>query len=136
MDQPLRKEGLLALRNRDRVDDDVVDEIRPHGGGISEIAHLHRRRAIGRYLRPCVIGVALEIDQDVDLVRMNAFCRVAMGHRINFDEPVERTIKPRAHWALVVRAIGIGQDLEAIAIVAFEQLGHQLRGRMLMKIAG
>src|SRR5258708_3747155 len=47
MDQPFRKEGLLAAWHNEGVDDDIVDEIRPHGSGIAEVAHLHRRRAIG-----------------------------------------------------------------------------------------
>src|ERR1700682_6267038 len=71
MNQPFRKERLLARWDDEGVDDDVVDEVRAHGGGISEITHLHRRRAIGRYRRPGVMGIALQINQDIDLVGMN-----------------------------------------------------------------
>src|ERR1700688_4765543 len=44
MNQSLREEWLLVLWDDKRIDDDVVDEIRPHGSGISEITHLHRGR--------------------------------------------------------------------------------------------
>ncbi len=113
----------MAAGDDEGVDDDVVDEIRPHGGGISEIAHLHRRRPTGCYRRPGVMGVALEIDEDVDLVR-------------NVNETVERGTKPRAHRGFVIGTIGIGEHFEAVAVVALEQFGHQPRRGMLMKISG
>src|SRR5229473_5660419 len=52
VNQSFREERLLEIRHHMRIDHDIVDEICAHGGGKTEIAHLHRRRAIGGYRRP------------------------------------------------------------------------------------
>ena len=96
VNQLLRKERLLAIWNDERIDDNVVDEIGSHGGGITEIAHLHRRRTVRRDRRPGVMSVALEIDQDVDLVGMDPRCGLVVRQRVNIDKPVEcRTSRAR-----------------------------------------
>src|SRR5216684_8319953 len=136
MNQPFRKERLLATWDDEGVDDDVVDEVRAHGGGISEITHLHRRRAIGRYRRPGVMGIALQINQDIDLVGMDKLRGLMVRARANVDKTIECGSQPRPHRAMIVGAVGIGENLEAVTIVAFEQFGHQLRGGVLMKISG
>ena len=79
MNEPLRKEILLARRDHEAVDDDVIDEVCSHRGRISEITHLHWRRAMGRYGRTRLMGIALEIDENVDMVGMDPSCRLAMG---------------------------------------------------------
>src|SRR5450755_3955075 len=136
MNQPFRKERLLARWDDEGVDDDIVDEVRAHGGGISEITHLHRRRAIGRYRRPGVMGIALQINQDIDPFCTDKLRGLMVRARANVDKAIERGSQPRPHRAMIVGAVGIGENLEAVTIVAFEQFGHQLRGGVLIKISG
>ena len=82
------------------------------------------------------MGIALEIDQDIDPVRVNGSRRIVMRQRANVDKTIERGSKPRAHRAIVVRPVGISQHFESLAIVLLEQFRHQLRCRVLMKIPG
>ena len=67
VDDLLGEERLVLERSNDLVGDDVVDERRAHGAGIAEIAHLDGRRTIGQDAGPRILGVALQIDRDVDL---------------------------------------------------------------------
>src|SRR5258708_16158899 len=82
------------------------------------------------------MGVALEINQDVDFVGMDQVCGLAVRQSLNVDETVECGSKPCAHRAVIIGAIGIGENLEAATIVMLEQFGHQVRRGMLMKISG
>ncbi len=79
-------------------------------------------------------GVPLEIDQDVDLVRVNAPCGFAVRQGADVGKAIEPAHQPHAHRAVVIGTVGIGEDLEAAAIMALEQLGHQLSGGVLMKV--
>src|ERR1700737_3216421 len=82
------------------------------------------------------MGIALEINEDIDLVRMDEPCRLGVRQGANVNKAVERGTKPRPHRTVVIGTVGISEHFEAVAIVALEQFGHQLRRRMLMKISG
>src|SRR5262249_43008920 len=60
---------LLLLINREThpVRQYVVDEFHAHCCGISEVAHLQRRRAASQYRRSPVLGMAFQVDGDVDI---------------------------------------------------------------------
>ena len=50
------------------------------------------------------------------------------------DEAVERIEQPLAHRAAVVRPHGVGDDLEALAVVLLEQARGEERGRVLVEV--
>src|SRR5215472_6395032 len=99
MYQSFCEERLLIGWDDERVHDDVVNEISPHRGWIAEIIYLHRCRPVRHDLRSCAVRVALEIDQDVDAVLVNARGGVAMRQRRDIDEAIEDPFEPPAHGA-------------------------------------
>src|SRR5262249_39514989 len=62
VDDHLAVRGLLIERQNDPVRQYVVDEIHAHCCGISEVAHLHRRRAVSQNRRAPVLGMAFQVD--------------------------------------------------------------------------
>ena len=67
MHDRLAVERLPVERQHDRIGDDVVDIVRGHGGEIAEIADLDRRRAARQNAGAGILGVADEVDGDVDV---------------------------------------------------------------------
>ena len=80
------------------------------------------------------MGIALQIDQDIDLVLMDPSAASRCESLRDVHELVEGTGEPGAHRAAVIRAVAIGNDLETIPVVTLEQSRHQLRRGVLMEI--
>src|SRR6185437_8380839 len=81
------------------------------------------------------MGIALEINQDVDFVAMDVFRGLAVRAGVNVDKAVKRGLQPRAHRTAIIRTVGISENLEAVAVVAFKQLDHQSRCGVLVEIS-
>src|SRR5437588_5869220 len=60
-------ESLILYRNDGLIGDHVIDTVRAHRSGVGQILCLHRRAAIDEYRWPALIGIALEINGDIDL---------------------------------------------------------------------
>ena len=58
----------------------------------------------------------------------------AVRQRVDVGEAVEGRDQPRAHVAAGIGAVGVAVDLETVAVVAFDQLGDQISGRVVVKI--
>ena len=130
----LGEQHLPVARHDEFVGDDVIDERRAHGARIAEIIDLHGRRTKRQDFRPRPMGMAFQIDQDVDVVGPDARRGVAVRQRIDVGEAVESRNQPRAHAAARIGAIGVAVDLEAVAVVALDQFGDQISGRVVVKI--
>src|SRR5262249_36783241 len=81
------------------------------------------------------LGVALEIDRDVDLALVQQFRDLAVALRAHIVERFEALDQPPPDVAAVIAAERDADHLEARAIMALEQLGNQASGRMLMEIS-
>ena len=134
MDDPLREVRLLVHRRDEGVGDDVVDEVGAHAAGIAQEVDLHGRRAVGQDLGPGVLGVALQVDEDVDPVIVDAPCRVRVRELAHVDEAIEGCQQPLAHVAAVVGAEAVAEDLEARAVVPLQQLGDQASRGMALEV--
>jgi hypothetical protein len=82
-------EHVFARRNHDGIGNDVVDEIRAQGAGMTEIVHLDRRRAGGENAGPGIAAMAHEVDRDVDLVVADALGDVAVAQRTHVVKRIE-----------------------------------------------
>src|SRR5205814_8397766 len=82
-------ECLLAERQHNPVGNDIVDKVRAHRARIAKIIHLDRRRACRQDGGPRALGVALEIDRDVDAEIKQEVCDlgVALG------DDIEKTVE-------------------------------------------
>jgi hypothetical protein len=103
----------------------VVDEGQPGGGRQPEVGDLHRRRPIGQHARARAQGLALQVDQDVDLVAADELRRLLVAERVDALEVVHGADDALAQRGAVLAAPVEGVDLEAAAVVQLEQLHRQ-----------
>ena len=130
MDDPFAVVVLLVRRQHHSVGQNIVDEVDAHGGGKSEIADLDRCRPVGQYRRARLLGVALEIDGDVDVESAQELRRLPVAAQTDIVEPIKCFDEPGTDLAAVVGTIGDAQYLEPIAVVELEQL-RDLPGRRM-----
>ena len=118
----------------DAVADEVVDEARAGGRRVAEVGRLDRRGPVGEQLHSAVARVALEIDRDVDAVVANALRDGAVGLAVDVDEVLAGGAHAAGDVGVVVAAVRIEEGLEARGVAAFQQLGHQHRGGVLVEV--
>ena len=90
MDDPLREVRLRVHRRHEGVGDDVVDEVGAHAAGIAQEVDLQGRRPKRQDLGPGVLGVALQVDEDVDAVIVDAPRGLRVRELAHVDEAIER----------------------------------------------
>src|SRR6516225_2133825 len=89
VDDHLAVRRLLIEWQNDPVRQYVVDEIHAHCRGIAEVAHLYRRRAAGQNRRSPVLGIAFQVDGDVDTEieqKLRYFAVAALRHVVELIE--------------------------------------------------
>ncbi len=123
-------------RGHEAVRQDIIAQARTKGAGIAEKIDLHRRGTQGQDRGPRILGEAFQVDQDIDGVAVNGLRRLQVRKRTDIDETIKGPQKPGPHRATVVRAIGIGADLEHRMVMRLKRLDQQQRGRMVMEIIG
>src|SRR5262245_259788 len=93
---------LLLNRQDDRVDNDVVDEIRAGRPGKSEIAGLNRRRPESENAWPRVLGMPFQVDSDVNPKLVEQPRDILVASCPGIEEPIERRRQPRAYLAALI----------------------------------
>ena len=134
MDDLLGEPGLLIHRHDEGVGDDVVDEVRAHAAGVAQVVDLHGCRPVGQNLRSRVLGVALEVDEDVDAILVDAAGCTRMRNGPHVDEVVEGRLQAPADVAAIVVAEAVAEDLEAAAVVSLQQLRDQAAGGVAVEV--
>ena len=76
----------------------------------------------------------LEVDQDVDRVRLDDRGRLAVADRSQVAPVRKRRGHATSHRAVFVRAVAVPEGLEAIAIVMLEKPGCETRSGMLVEV--
>ena len=82
-------------RYDDRVGDQIVHEVAAHAAEIADVTHLHWSRAQREDVRPCVTGVAAEVDGDVYLEPPGERGDLVVGLPSDRQKTVERRLDPR-----------------------------------------
>src|SRR5262245_14637214 len=134
VDDHLAVRLLLIERQNDPIRQYIVDEIHPHCCGISEVARLHRRRAVSENRRPPVLGMAFQVDGDVDIEVEQQLRRFAVAAQRHVVELIERRDQAPARLTAVVYAIGHAEHLESGPVVQLEQLGRKPGRSMVAEI--
>ncbi len=80
------------------------------------------------------LRIALEIDEDIDLVVIDALRRGAVADAVEIDEAVEGLPSLWRSSLRSSRAIGIGDDLEAGMVVRSNSPAIRTRGRVAEEI--
>src|SRR5215469_4026595 len=113
MDEPLAEEILLTRRHKEPVDNDVIDELRPHCARKPDVVHLDRCRPEREDRSPAGSGVAIEIYQDIDVIGVNELGCLTFCSFVDVDEPIEGTYEASAHRILVVWPGRVTGNVEA-----------------------
>ena len=129
-----RVKELLIKRKHDRVRNDVIYKVRPGRTGKSHITCLNGRNAICQYADSSIRRVPLQIDCDVNVQITDQFgsLRIQLGGDV--EEPVKGFDQTRSNCAAIVRPERNSDHLEAFSVVKFEELGHDIRGDMPVKV--
>ena len=130
------EESLVRLGHDPAVGEDVIHEIRAHGAGKAEIIDLDGRRAAGENIRTGILGVAHQVDGDVDA----HFARQRRDTRLVHGPHVVETIRgidgAAAHLVLDIRAEGEEVNLETAFVMFFEQSRHVVHDRVVVQVGG
>ena len=79
--------------------------------------------------------IALQIDQDIDVIGMDAPDRIERRHTREIDESVAIFHDAPAVFAAIIRATGMGVHGNGRPVMRPEQTQHQMGRRVIMKIA-
>ena len=114
----------MLRRDDGGISDEIVVVRGPHSAGKAEPIHDDRCRLSRKHFGPRVLGVPVEINQDVDAV----FCDLGSG-RIVIEVVDVAPMVDRILGALLGRigsldAARIGEDLEVLVIVLLHDVGH------------
>ena len=107
------------------IGDDVVVIRTAHRAGVAQPVDDDRRRPPGEKVGAGEIGVAVDIDQDVDAVAQNLLRRLGIAHGVDVDPMVDGASDPGLDEIRGVRAAIIDEHLDGGAVVQLENLGHQ-----------
>ncbi len=116
------------------VGDDVVVVGRAHGPGIAEPVGDHRRGAQGEHLGACILGVTVEIDEDVDPVLRDFHCHLVVAETVDLEPLVHRRHGARLRRVGALDAAVVGVNLELRAVVRFQHVRHAEPDGMLAQI--
>ena len=126
----------MGGRHQHFVRQQVVDPVSPGGCGIAEIGNLNGCGPTGQNAVATAVGMALQIDGDIDFQRLYQIGDSAVRLIRNVDEAVEAGMKPGADWLVAGLAIGQRNNLETIAAMKLEQFRHEEGGRVGVQIGG
>ena len=132
--QLFRVARLLVEGSDERIDQNVVDEVDPHGPREAEVAHLHRGRPAGHDPGPRALRPSRQVDRDVNPEVGEPLRRLGVARGAHIDEVLERLPEPLPHRTVVGPSPRDGVDLEPLPIVPLEQLGHQIRQGVLAEV--
>jgi hypothetical protein len=94
----------------------------------------HRRRLPGQHAHAVVACIALQVDQQVAAVGVDAGGNVAVAQPAQVDEVFTGLLDAPAHGAAVGLAVRVQRHLEAAAVVVLEHLGHQDAGGVFVEV--
>ena len=114
------------------VRDDVLVERAAHRAGETAEVRDYRRRPISEDPRPRLLGIAVEVDQDVDLVRTDLRSRFGVSNSADVAPTVDRRLDPimrrivRAWLAAIV-----AKHLDTALVVELHRLAERETHGML-----
>src|SRR5207249_4160352 len=83
-----------------------------------------------------VAGVAVDVDQDVDPVGADLRGGRLVAHFADVDPVLDRGLDPLVQRALVLAPAIVGEDLDVLAVVQLEELGHQVADGVVAQVGG
>src|SRR6266849_6336095 len=136
MDNLLRVERLVLLRENELVPKDIVIHARSQGPGITEITDPNRGRPMRKDARPGMSRVPHQIYHDVHFQVPHQLRRLEISFGTYIEEPIETPCESGPHLAPVIDAEGSAYDLELRAVVELEELRNAVSDGVFPKIPG
>ena len=134
MDDFLIIKALLINGQHGRIRQDVIQEVGTHSAGIAKIADLYRCQPRGEGRKPGILGVALQVNGNINARLARCCDDRAIGKPGTFMEMIHRGAGAGAHCVFNFWTIGKGMDFEGVSVVAFQHAGKQLHGRVIVQI--
>ena len=130
----LAVEALVAGGYQDRVADHIVHERQTAGAGKADVVRGDRHRVLLQHAGARMLGVAVEVDGDVDAARRQVGGDLRVAPAAHVDEAVEGAGQPPRKIIRRMTAVGVAMHLEALAVVQLEDLGQHPHHRVLLEI--
>src|SRR5206468_1016103 len=92
----------MLLGYDDTIGNDVVDELGAHRSGVTEVAHLNRRRTAHKYFWTGIVGESFQVHGDVDFQVSKEPRYFAIALMANVDKSVKGAPQTRSHFAAIV----------------------------------
>src|SRR5262249_34536128 len=110
------------------------DEVGPRRAGVTEVAHLDRRRPVGQNANPGIFGMAGDIDHDVDRKLADERRDLAVRSFPYIMEAINGCRYPRPWFAALIGPIGDGVHFKAGTIVLLQQPHNAIADGMAAKV--
>lgn len=134
----LAVEGAQVLRDHHGVADDVVDVVGAQRAAEAQELSLYRRGTKSKDFIASAFRVAVEIDEDVDLVNVvDVACEVGRVHVRHIEKVLDILFEEVASVAAIGRCRRVQEDFKLVTIVIKEErLVQQLTQRVVVEIGG
>ncbi|KAI1694069.1 hypothetical protein Ddc_22386 [Ditylenchus destructor] len=133
---PLVVERAPVLGDQHRIGEQHVVVRGARGPQVAEEQHLHRRDPFGEERASGLVGVAAQIDGDVDGQLAAGVADLVVGEMAHIEEGVDRGADPLLHRVVLHRADVERDDVEALAVVMAEDAGQQEGDGVDAEVAG
>ena len=132
--QLLAVEALAARWHEGGVADDVIETIQPQCAGVADQVDGHRRRPVPEDAKARALGVAHQVDGDVDLLLAQVPGDFGIAQRVDLVVALEAGAQAIAHAGALGLAVGVSVDVEAAAVVQLEHFGQGRHHGMLGEV--
>jgi len=130
----LREERTNLGGNSDRIGEQVIDRRQARPGPMSPRGHLDRSGFAGKGPKSIALRVSRQVDQNVDLVGLDAIRQPVIGPFRNVS-PARGLFSEGFGDGVLGGSAGITNDLELRLVVILQHGPERERGRMFSEVA-
>ncbi len=135
IDHLLAEQGILLRRHHDLIDEKVIHGGQPGAQIVAPACGLDRGRFAGKDAETMPQRMAGKIDQNIDVIPADHLRRPVILQGVD-DPPAIHRLPKAPGPVILLKAVGITEDLKPVAII-MEQQGRKGGGRrMLPEISG
>ena len=125
----------LAAGGHERgVAHDVVHKGQAQRAGVADVVHGHGGGAVGQDAFALALGVAHEVNGDGYALRAHVAGHLLVAHGAGVHIVLEGVAQAFVHAAVLPGAVGVGVNLEALAVVQLEHFGQRAHDGVLNKV--
>src|ERR1700723_1331258 len=135
IDHLFRIVRFISFRNYLPIGNDIIHIAGAQRPRKPEIVHLNRGRSLRKHLCSVLAEIAIQIDQNVDLIVANGSDCRCIVKLADVDNSVDRGIDAFPNLAAIVRSVINAVDLKSRIIVEFQSTNNEMRCSLLTQLA-